>query len=105
MLNNSIIKSTNQLWKLVASFTGLVIGGILMFYGLVNIKNETIIVAFISIDLIIGIVSFLFGCFAIRCPTCKSPWVWVAINTKNTNSWLHWLINLDHCPKCKVTKT
>ncbi len=75
-----------------------------MFYGLANLENKEIGLAYSLSGMGIGIVSFIFGCVFIRCPNCKAPWLWLGVSGKNTSEWLHWLLTHSECPKCKNEK-
>ncbi len=101
MLTNSIIKKTNQQWKAIISFFGLIIGGATMFIGIVNLNEKNI--NLILIGIAIGLASFLYSCFAIRCPSCKSQWVWSSMRNSSLGQWLPSLLNNSHCPKCNYS--
>lgn len=71
-----------------------------MFVGLGDLDNKGLVISLMPVGIIIGIISFVFGCFSIRCPICKAPWVWLGVSGKGSNKWLHWLLSRSKCPKC-----
>jgi hypothetical protein len=105
MFENSVIRKTGQLWKMYVFFCGAVIGGLIMFYGLANLENNKIGLAFSLAGMGAGIISFVFGCVSIRCPKCKAPWLWQGVSGKSSKGWLHWLLSRSECPKCKYEKS
>jgi predicted RNA-binding Zn-ribbon protein involved in translation (DUF1610 family) len=50
--------------------------------------------------MVIGLGAFVFGCTAIKCPKCGERWLWRAVRTRSSGSWLHWLQSQDRCPAC-----
>ena len=104
MFNDSIIKKTNQWWKASLAFWGVVGSNIILVTGLTNLKNEDLAISLVLTGIIIGITSVTFACSAIRCPICKTPWVWQIINNKKVSEWLHQLLNQSECPKCNNTR-
>jgi len=104
MSNDSIIKKTNQWWKVLISFFGLLASSAFMLAGFINMEKESQFIVLVIIGIIIGIISSLLGSIAISCPNCKSMWVWYAISKKHPGNWLPWLLNLNKCPKCNYAE-
>ena len=105
MFEDSVIRKTGQLWKMYLFFWGVVIGGLVMFYGLANLGNAEIGFALSLSGMGVGIFSFIFGCVSIRCPKCNARWLWQGVSGKSSKEWLHWLLSHSECPKCKYEKS
>ena len=77
----------------------------MMFIGLANLENKELFISLVPIGIIVGVLSFIFGCSAIRCPKCNAPWVWLGVSGKSSSEWLHWLLSRSKCPKCNNENT
>jgi hypothetical protein len=53
--------------------------------------------------LLIAASGLSFLCLAVKCPSCKARWAWIALSTQGIGKWLDWLSRLNECPKCKNT--
>lgn len=100
MYNESIIKKTGQWWKANIFFWGAVVGGTIMFIGLANLESRALGFSLVLSGIFIGLGTFIYGCVSIRCPNCKSPWVWQGVSGKSHNEWVHWLLKQSKCPNC-----
>jgi hypothetical protein len=101
MYEESVIRKTGQWWKLILAFGGILAGGVLMFGGQLMLASTQKAIFPIIAGVFLGIASFIYGCFAIRCPNCGARWVWLGISGKSPGRWLDWLLNQSSCPKCK----
>lgn len=54
----------------------------------------------IPLGALIGMLSFLFAIFTIRCPICNDKWFWRAVSKRDKDNWLIWLENQSNCPEC-----
>jgi len=103
MFDNSIIKKTGQMWKLNLAFMLTILGAASLFYG-INIADaqpDSLAVSLVLCGIIVALASLIFGIVSIRCPNCKTPWLWQGISGKSSNQWLIWLLSRTECPKCK----
>jgi hypothetical protein len=98
----SIIKDSNQMWKI---FVFLIItalcGATIIFQSLLYApigKSETMVLVIAAT--ILGILTFVWASFSIKCPNCKSKFVWYAVSKLNSGKWLSWLLSSDKCPTC-----
>lgn len=105
MFNESIIKKTKQWWKACLAFWGIILGSTMMFIGLANLENKELFIRLVPIGIIVGVLSFIFACSAIRCPKCNATWVWLGVSGKSSSEWLHWLLSRSKCPKCNNENT
>jgi len=101
MFDHSIVTKSGQLWKFWLGLSGVMIGGLSMMIGLVILKHEIGIILLLS-GSVIAVMSFVFECMAIRCPGCKSRWLWTAIKSQDSSNWLWWLFSQTECPTCKT---
>jgi len=105
MFDESIIKKTKQWWKASLAFWGIILSAAMIFIGLTNLENKEHFISLVLIGIFIGVLSFIFGCTAIRCPKCNAPWVWLGVSGKSSNEWLHWMLSRSECPKCNNENT
>ena len=94
MFERSVIKTTGQWWKALAGFAGLMAGTALLFAGF------SFGIVLVPIGFAIGLGSAIFAVAAIRCPRCGNRWVWSAMRTQASDSWLAWLLARSECPEC-----
>ena len=99
---------THQTWKFNLFIIVLAIAGILFLLLIwqVNeprrftewgIDNPIIFpLAFVSV----GLLSFIWLIFAIRCPQCGQRPAWNILRLSSINNWLMTLSQLDACPDC-----
>jgi len=97
----NVISKTGQSWKFKAMFVVLVISGVSMVYGKMNIDtlSSESFFYFVAGGALIGLLSFVFACVSIKCPICGSKWFWSAVSGKGDKEWLFWLNSLSSCPK------
>jgi hypothetical protein len=108
LFDNSIIKKTNQWWKLMLAFGLMVAGGLLVGW-LANVPDLGEVQSGFQL-LLLGFLftgaGLVFPCVAIRCPNCGARWFWQGISGKGANQWLAWLLGRSVCPTCEYdTKT
>lgn len=101
MHEESVIRKTGQWWKLILAFCGILAGGFLMFGGRLVLGSTQTAVFVVIGGVFLGLASFVYGCFAIRCPNCGVRWVWLGVSGKSSGQWLEWLLNQSSCPKCE----
>ena len=100
--SGSLLKRTNQAWKLRIMYGGLVVAGALMVLGQSMSESLTTeqVVAITLSGVLVGLASFAFACLGIRCPKCKSRWLWRAVSTEQSGEWLLSLQSQQSCPAC-----
>jgi len=47
-----------------------------------------------------GLIVLVGACLMIRCRACGLSLVWHGMSTKPANDWLHWLLDVQTCPRC-----
>lgn len=95
MLVRSVIRSSGQLWKLLAGFVALLVGGGALVTGIATGSVVLILAGVLG-----GLLSLGATCSAIRCPECGDRWVWRAVSTVDAQTWVPWLFELAACPGC-----
>lgn len=103
----NVIAKTGQSWKLLAVFVVLILSGISMVIGVLNINaaaSAELYFYYVSACAIVGISSFVIACVSIKCPSCGSRWLWSAVNSKASKEWQYWLNSLEVCPECGEPK-
>ena len=88
--SGSLLKRTNQAWKLRIMYGGLVVAGALMVLGRSMTERLTTeqVVAITLSGVLVGLASLAFACLGIRCPACKSRWLWRVVSTEKSGDWL-----------------
>jgi hypothetical protein len=103
VFNNSVLKTTGQLWKGLV-FVLVALGGVvLLVSGIANMQNpESAAIGFqlTMAGLITTLLGLVFVCTAIYCPKCRSRWVWHAIKEQDAGKWISWLLTRSKCPAC-----
>ena len=103
----NVISKTRQSWKFTTMFVVLVLSGISMAYGQMNIdtlSNESFFY-FVAGGAFVGLLSFIFACVSIKCPNCGAKWFWSAVSGNGGDKWLFWLKSLSSCPTCGEPKS
>lgn len=90
MMKHSVITHTGQTWKLVLGITLLLAGSFVPLVKSVGMSW--------TVGTIIAGVGYVFALVFIRCPNCKSRWLWQA--TLNAELYAP-LFKDSACPQCK----
>ena len=103
----NVISKTGQTWKFKTMFFVLVLSGVSMLYGQMNIDTLSNVSYsyFVAGGAFIGILSFIIASLSVKCPNCGLRWFWAAVSTRNNKEWLIWLNSLSSCPKCGEPKS
>jgi len=89
MLNNSVLRRSGQLWKLVIAVLALLVGSFAPLYEASGISW--------TVGSIIAIAGYAFGIVSIRCTSCGVRWFWEAA----TDAGIYGpLFKKPDCPKC-----
>lgn len=98
----SLLKTTNQMWKLYLPMTMMVIcGGGILFQGtLSELIGKGTTLTLVGLGGLFGMASFILATFWIRCPKCKLKLFYFAVSKQELGSWLPWLLSQKTCPKC-----
>ena len=98
----SLLKRTNQAWKLRAMHLGLAVSGCELIVGQWIAErlagNDSVLVALSGV--VLGLGAIAFACLTIRCSACGSRWLWCAVTTQPSGNWLAWLHSQQSCPTC-----
>lgn len=102
MFDNSVVKKTGQIWKLIVLFSMLMVGSISLFCGIYLMKDlpQATAMTLVLGGIIVSFASLGLGVLTLRCPHCKSRWLWHAFSTQDHRDWLFWLMSKATCPKC-----
>jgi hypothetical protein len=100
MLGKSIIVKSGQGWKLAISVVTFVAswGGIIVLLSSDGGGRQSVLTLMALI--VFGLIGLLFSFLAIKCPVCRSHWVWVAASKRSKSEWPMWFLKLRECPKC-----
>jgi hypothetical protein len=100
----TLLRSSNQYWKLWLFGGILVIGGLVIALGGLMMglgeSMESLGTAYILIGTAVGLSAFLCACLLVGCPRCSARWFWLAVSGQTDEHWLQWLSNLSICPHC-----
>ena len=92
---------TNQRWKLKLLALACIISAIFMFAsGYLETVLNVEAVYFSLAGLFLSVFTFIAAIISVRCPSCKLSLFWYAVSKQKHDSWLHWLLQLQACPKC-----
>lgn len=102
MFDSSVIRKTGQWWKLVASFCGVMLGGLGLFSGMKQMSSDASgrTLALMGGGILLMMAGLAFACTAIRCPRCHAHWLWAAVSKQDHNEWMAWLLSRPTCPQC-----
>jgi endogenous inhibitor of DNA gyrase (YacG/DUF329 family) len=94
-----LVEETHQAWKLRAMMIGVGISVLFeaapFFYTLT--KGQTALCA--GLGALVALISLAIPFAGLRCPACRSPWMWRAAKQSRPN-WLRWLRAQQVCPDC-----
>ena len=99
MLNSSLIQKSRQSWKLIVGFAMVLLGFVVMAYGLSRLE-EPGGVAFALGGMATDIVAFIMMSVSICCRACGMRWLWAAMKNQDQLQWLNWLLAQRVCPRC-----
>lgn len=89
MANNSVIRLSGQLWKLVVALLALLVGSFAPLYEPSGISWTA--------GSIIAIAGYAFGIISIQCSHCGVRWFWQAATDGSVYGRL---FKQSSCPKC-----
>ena len=90
MLDNSVVSRTGQSWKLIVAILLMLIGSFAPLWEASGINW--------TLGTILAVVGYVFGTFAVTCPSCSSRWFWsAALDARLYGP----LFRAPACPACK----
>jgi predicted RNA-binding Zn-ribbon protein involved in translation (DUF1610 family) len=101
MASNHVPLLAAQRWKLWLAFAVILAAGAFMWFDAwfsTVLQLPRYVPTLIGTSL--GLVALLVACLSIRCPSCGKRFVWHALSTMPSHSWLEWLLVESTCPKC-----
>ena len=98
MLENSIVTTSGQRWKIGIAVFLVTVSLLLIYVGLHSSFDLLVPVAFVC-----DILGFLILFFAVACPNCGCRWVWFAAKTHPKPAFLGGLDEMSKCPRCEWT--
>jgi hypothetical protein len=99
MLGNSLIQKSRQSWKVVVGFAVVLLGFLVMAYGLGRLEKPAG-VTFALGGMATDIVAFISMIVSIRCRACGMRWLWAAVKNQDQLQWSNWLLAQRVCPRC-----
>ena len=98
----SLLKQTNQLWKIYVFGVALLLGSAAsllqgFFYEALG-PRLAMQVGMFGIVLLVG--GFVWAGFNVRCPNCQLNLFVHAFKTHGFFSWFAWLLQAESCPQC-----
>lgn len=94
-----LLERTHQAWKLRALMIGSAIAVLLEAAPLVYTFTKQQATLFAGLGALVAFTAFAIPFVGLRCPACRSPWMWRAAKQRSTN-WLRWLQSQQVCPDC-----
>jgi RsiW-degrading membrane proteinase PrsW (M82 family) len=105
MNHSPIIEATKQSWKLLLLAIALFLSFCIMAFGIystishIAISADNAVITTI-IGVVAGLITSIIACLSVRCPECRTSWIWHAVSKENSNQWVPWLLSVSKCPKC-----
>lgn len=97
------LEATNQMWKLYLALLGFGIT-LLCFLGAgfsLLLAESSVFNTLLVSGLVLGVGTFAWLLYALRCPSCRNKLVWTMIRSRSHMSWLVDLTHLVACPSCQ----
>src|SRR5262245_13313490 len=91
---------------MVLLLTSLVGGGA-MFVGLATIDRvpDGLTISLVFGGILVGLAAAVLAATTIRCPSCKTRWVWKSWRTQSVGNWLYYLMSHRACHECGYPDT
>src|SRR6266496_565199 len=102
MFEGSLLKRSDQLWKLILGCALLPLTGLGLVIGALNIRvnADEPKTLFYIIGVSIPAMGFVWALLTVRCKSCGARLLWKAVREKAPGDWLYWLMSLSSCPVC-----
>ena len=98
-----IVERTKQAWKMKFVLGLAVLVNLFLIASLILIHEFNVLglseYAFASV--LVCMILYAYPCWAIKCPECKTRWLWWAVSTLHSQQWLRWFVAQEECPSCK----
>lgn len=106
MATQSWISNTGQFWKIGVFYFLLLVSFVAMLAFMLSVNGYLRQDHFSKFELasafiLLGLLSLMWLCIAIRCPRCGKRPVWDMIKAADVNSWLINIHVIDRCQKCE----
>ncbi len=98
--SSGIFVRTGQVWKAIGGFLAMLIGTGLVYYSISVFQVADRQFEILLLGTSLAAVGTVFPWLAVRCPSCRDPWLWRAISRQPHRQWLSWLLVQEHCPNC-----
>ena len=100
--SESVYAASGQVWKMWVAGMAFVLAGVgtivsqqSMFEDLEPFRAWATLAS-----IVLGLGSLAFASLAVRCPSCRARWVWIAVSEQDYRTWTDWLPALKACPRC-----
>jgi hypothetical protein len=94
-----LLEQTHQVWKLHTAMIGVGISVLIeaapFFYAFTS--RQAAVCA--GLGALVALISLAVLFLGLRCPACRSHWMWLAAKQPHSN-WLLWLRAQQVCPGC-----
>ncbi len=100
MLENAVLRRTGQLWRIQSAICVVLVGGVLLFYGIAASTAESNGLLWILAGIVLTFGGLFFACVSVRCPRCHARWVWMAVSERSSSTYGTWLAALSAGPRC-----
>jgi len=90
MSSNSVLRNTDQTWKLVVAIVALLAGSILPAFPATGLSWTA--------GTILALAGYAFGVLLIRCPACGARWFWDALMQPEIYKDV---LTKPECPTCR----
>ena len=107
MLDNSVLRTSGQWWKVLVFVFSLFVGVAAMMLathllgdGPANQRRPGYVFWMLGGGSLLWILALIFGFAAIRCGACRARWLWLGATGKLSRDWINSLMDRPECPVC-----
>ena len=95
-IQDSIVVRSKQKWKIHSLIAVAFTSGAGLLFG---VPNDLAVLTLSSSGAFLSAATW--ACLSIRCPRCRSPWLWRAVNSRDHSfNWLVLMTTQTQCPDC-----
>jgi hypothetical protein len=95
-----VLVRSGQAWKGIAGMLAIFLGTGLVYWSVSVFQVADMKLSMLVIGTFLAGTGTVYPWLAVRCPSCRDPWLWRAMSRHPHRQWLSWLLSQGSCPKC-----